>query len=1031
MANQNPVSFQDLFNFDDKTPIEQAVRIIDALSDTYKGMVSSVSKQNQELGKSLQETVKGFEKLEKSLTKGDNADGIRKDAKAVDDLNITYQSLKKQQAGYEKQVKDLQTELTRLKRSKKSLSDVQKAEAGSLSDLKSKLKAAEQEYRALGRTTDQAVKDKALNKIRVLGMNVKKAEQAIRDTKKGVQVAGGSYNELAKEVQKLNRDLKNLPDAFGKNRVEAEKLQKTIFQKTQTLKDFDKAVNQNYRNVGNYGDAFQQATPLLGSFGMQLSQIQMTLTQTKSSLIAFKDAQLGSSAATSASSKSLKLFRLALISTGIGAVVVALGALIAAFSSTQRGIDKVTSVTRPLAVLFQRIIGVVQQLSFSAVDSFSSIDKAVKSPMQALKELGQIIVENVLNRFKAVQVLGESVALILDGKFAEGAKKAGDAFIQMGTGITDGTDKIAGAAKSVGDFVSESIEQGKDLDKLIKEIEQREIDIVVPLAKARDEYEKLRAIAQDQEKSDKERVKALNEAEQVQRGIASKEQELIKLQIKRMELEQTFNDTSREEQKELQELKAQLFEKETEAQKKINSLVALRSGIQKKNAAEASKNADEALKANRELILAEEELQKLKLEGDIKDVEAELDREKITLEKRIELQKDAAQKRLEIAELEKEQALRAIDEKYEGEIGKQKQAQAEKLVELEKFSQKVEEIDRELKATIKIDIEIASLDPAVESAKKSIDRITVDAEAGMKAFKKKFEEAAEESGDSLETLGERWEKSKEKIFGASIKLVDELFAYEQQMNQRRIDALEQQKEYEIGLAGDNAEAKEAIEKRYNQKLKKLRQEQARDEKRQKTFSVITSTAQGIATALGSVPPPFNFILAGLVGAAAAVQLANIQSAPIPQFAKGTDNAPEGWAVVDEEGPEILERKGKRYIGQDKGPRLTYLERGDKVITAKRTSEILHSYEPKMADDVKHSYELGYQKIKEAAPRPLNEQNISQIFELNSQALINKLSKLEGTIKNQAVPFINIDEYGFSKGVASGINKVITRNNKYK
>ena len=60
------------------------------------------------------------------------------------------------------------------------------------------------------------------------------------------------------------------------------------------------------------------------------------------------------------------------------------------------------------------------------------------------------------------------------------------------------------------------------------------------------------------------------------------------------------------------------------------------------------------------------------------------------------------------------------------------------------------------------------------------------------------------------------------------------------------------------------------------------------------------------------------------------------------FAKGTDNAPAGMAVVDEQGAEIItDRLGNiKQIGSDSGARLTKLAAGDKVKTAEETANIM-------------------------------------------------------------------------------------------
>lgn len=65
---------------------------------------------------------------------------------------------------------------------------------------------------------------------------------------------------------------------------------------------------------------------------------------------------------------------------------------------------------------------------------------------------------------------------------------------------------------------------------------------------------------------------------------------------------------------------------------------------------------------------------------------------------------------------------------------------------------------------------------------------------------------------------------------------------------------------------------------------------------------------------------------------------------IPFFAKGTDDAPEGWAVVDEQGAEIItDKRGNiKDLGTSTGPRFKYLSKGDKVHTATESARMIQS-----------------------------------------------------------------------------------------
>lgn len=69
-----------------------------------------------------------------------------------------------------------------------------------------------------------------------------------------------------------------------------------------------------------------------------------------------------------------------------------------------------------------------------------------------------------------------------------------------------------------------------------------------------------------------------------------------------------------------------------------------------------------------------------------------------------------------------------------------------------------------------------------------------------------------------------------------------------------------------------------------------------------------------------------------MAAIGAAQIAMVSAQQIPQFWKGTDNAPEGWAWTQEKGAEVITDKSGnvKTFGSNKGAELTYLNSGDKV-----------------------------------------------------------------------------------------------------
>jgi hypothetical protein len=226
--------------------------------------------------------------------------------------------------------------------------------------------------------------------------------------------------------------------------------------------------------------------------------------------------------------RSFGLLKAAIISTGIGALIVAIGTLITYLTTTQSGMDKLAAVMKPLQAIFQRFIGVVQQLGEYLSNGLT---KAIEDPIGALRELGNVLLENVINRFKAFSVVGQAIVKILQGDLKQGFKELTDGSIQFATGVANATDKIAAAAQATQKWVKDGIDAGTQLLNLQKQIEQTEIDLTRNRAKLNQQYQEAKEIAQDTTKSEAERLKAAKEAQNAQNELLNQEQAFLDLKI--------------------------------------------------------------------------------------------------------------------------------------------------------------------------------------------------------------------------------------------------------------------------------------------------------------------------------------------------------------------------------------------------------------------------------------------------------------------------------------------------------------------
>ena len=134
--------------------------------------------------------------------------------------------------------------------------------------------------------------------------------------------------------------------------------------------------------------------------------------------------------------------------------------------------------------------------------------------------------------------------------------------------------------------------------------------------------------------------------------------------------------------------------------------------------------------------------------------------------------------------------------------------------------------------------------------------------------------------------------------------------------ERRLEASQVEMEQQLALAGEDAQARARIEERFANEQARLRKRIAINERSAKVFGIVVDTAEAAAAIQAQAAilaaNPATAALSGLalsqlglLFASSALQTGLIMSAPLPGFARGTKNAPEGFAKVGEQGEEIV------------------------------------------------------------------------------------------------------------------------------
>ena len=240
--------------------------------------------------------------------------------------------------------------------------------------------------------------------------------------------------------------------------------------------------------------------------------------------------------------KSFKTLRGAIIATGIGALIVAVGSLTAMFSRSEEGQNKFAKILTQLGVIAGNVM-----------DIFS--------------DLGKVVFNVFTGNFKA----------------------AGEALNEVTEGI-----------KNFGEETRKEIELAGELSDMRAKADIEERKLITERAEANRRVAELREKAADKENvSVQERIEAIKEAGRIEEEITQKEIEAARLRFEAKQLETSLAESTKEDLDEEARLKARLTELETgrlKIQKALTAEIttALREEEAERNSIEAERKAKEA-----------------------------------------------------------------------------------------------------------------------------------------------------------------------------------------------------------------------------------------------------------------------------------------------------------------------------------------------------------------------------------------------------------------------------------------------------
>ena len=458
-----------------------------------------------------------------------------------------------------------------------------------------------------------------------LKISTEQAQGNVDELNKSLKLQEDLIEDIEKELSQYEKQLSKT----SKKDLAARKNLNDKIQKTKSILNEEKAGLKNVtKERKKANETLKESTKNAADYGGVLGMID---SKTGGLISGMK----GMTTSIGGATKGFNLMKIAIIGTGIGALLIAILAVGKAFTGSEEGQNKFSKIMAVIGSVVGNLVDVLANLGENIISVF-------ENPKQAIIDLKNLIVENITNRITSLidtfGFLGSAIKKVFSGDFSgamDDAKSAGSSYIDTMTGVKDTINKVT---ESVKELVTEIVREGKIAAGIAGQrarADKLDRQITVERAEANRKRAELLEQAVNKEKfSLAERIAFLKEAGQIEDEITAKEVLAAQLRYNAKVSENSLSKSTKEDLQEEATLKANLINLETAKLTKAK-LVTTQIITLNREAAAAQKAIDDQADLDKEASDLKKEEKKKELAAlklTIKDAEAVTEDERRALE---------------------------------------------------------------------------------------------------------------------------------------------------------------------------------------------------------------------------------------------------------------------------------------------------------------------------------------------------------------------------------------------------------------
>ena len=482
-----------------------------------------------------------------------------------------------------------------------------------------------------------------INKEYSLKVSTEQAQKNVDDLNKNLKIQEELLFDIEKEIRDYEKQLKKT----SKTDLAARKaINDKIAQTKERLNDERFGLKELNKERKKANETLKESEENAADYGGVLGMVDQKTGGLISSIG-------GMTKSIGSATKGFNLMKIAIIGTGIGALLIALTSLSAAFTSSEEGQNTWNKIMAVLGATVSVFTDRLASLGRGLISLFTD-------PIETLKGFGNSIQEFVMDKIdlavESLGFMGSAISKLFSGDFSGALDDAGKGIVGLNRALNPAVIITEALVNSTKDLITELSKEAKIAGQISDDrakADKLDRQLIEDRAEANRKRAELLEKAVNKEKySTLERIEFLKEAGRLEDEITKQEVAAAELRLKAKIAENALGDSTKEDLEEEATLKANLINLET-------------ARLMKQREVTGQVIAFTAEAASADLAKTNEEIANAKAVQDFKDSLRIKDKENKFAE--IEAEKEArilALEDLKLSETEKQQMILDVEQAF-------------------------------------------------------------------------------------------------------------------------------------------------------------------------------------------------------------------------------------------------------------------------------------------------------------------------------------------------------------------------------